>query len=223
MCKSHSSTPGNCGASLDRIAQYQSHYTLNLLGPLQNGAQATLANKDGWSPLHIAARQGFSPLVALLLHHGPEMVHHRSKNGRLPIHTAGMSPLIIFWLVLTLSTALDSLFIFLIHLNHGSYCFVYISTAQHGHMEVVQLLLHHSPQSLLAQDKAGASVLMCACVGNHPAMVSHLLACKPTPSLATRDAAGLTPLDIATRLGFDSLCRVLLDAGSDPSNSERKQ
>lgn len=54
------------------------------------GASLNLTNKDGWTPLHIACRQGNPDIVSCLLDTAPQCWDTTSKNGRTPLHTAGM-------------------------------------------------------------------------------------------------------------------------------------
>ena len=54
------------------------------------GASLRLTNKDGWTPLHIACRQGNPDIVGFLLDTEPGCWDTISKNGRTPLHTAGM-------------------------------------------------------------------------------------------------------------------------------------
>lgn len=53
------------------------------------GASLHLTNKDGWTPLHVACRQGNPDIVTFLLDRDPQCWDTVSKNGRTPLHTAG--------------------------------------------------------------------------------------------------------------------------------------
>ena len=52
-------------------------------------ASLRLRNKDGWTPLHIASREGDPEIIKFLLDTDPKCWDTRSKNGRTPLHTAG--------------------------------------------------------------------------------------------------------------------------------------
>ena len=56
---------------------------------VQSGANPKLLNKDGWSSLHIASREGHHEAVNYLLDVDSSLWHTVSKNGRTPLHTAG--------------------------------------------------------------------------------------------------------------------------------------
>ena len=51
---------------------------------IEHGASPVLRNKDGWNSFHLACREGNATIVSYLL-------KSRSKNGRTPLHTAGMN------------------------------------------------------------------------------------------------------------------------------------
>ncbi len=53
------------------------------------GASLNLRNKDGWTPFHLACRQGNREIVMFLLETAPQCWDTVSNNGRTPLHTAG--------------------------------------------------------------------------------------------------------------------------------------
>ena len=53
------------------------------------GASLSLRNKDGWTPFHIACREGHPDIVHFLLDTERSCWETVSKNGRTPLHTAG--------------------------------------------------------------------------------------------------------------------------------------
>lgn len=57
---------------------------------LTHGANVDLKNKDGWSPFHIACREGSAAVVTLLLQRSGTVWKTESKIGRTPLHTAAM-------------------------------------------------------------------------------------------------------------------------------------
>ena len=57
---------------------------------VQAGASLNLRNKDGWTPFHLACRQGNTEIVSFLLDTAPQCWETQSHNGRTPLHTAGM-------------------------------------------------------------------------------------------------------------------------------------
>lgn len=58
---------------------------------VRGGAGLHLVNKDGWTPLHIACRHGNANIVRFLLDTDPQCGNTVSKNGRMPLHTAGIT------------------------------------------------------------------------------------------------------------------------------------
>ena len=54
---------------------------------LEHGADPTLSNKDGWTPLHIASRQGDLDTFCLMLSSAPEVLDRCSSNGRSILNT----------------------------------------------------------------------------------------------------------------------------------------
>ena len=61
--------------------------TVELL--VRSHASLSLRNKDGWTPFHIACREGHRAIVSFLLDSDPQCWDTRSSNGRTPLHTAG--------------------------------------------------------------------------------------------------------------------------------------
>ena len=53
------------------------------------GASLTATNKDGWTPFHLACREGSTDIVSFLLTTDTGCWSSCSKNGRTPLHSAG--------------------------------------------------------------------------------------------------------------------------------------
>ena len=53
------------------------------------GASLSLKNKDGWTPFHVACREGHPEIVDFLLDADDACWETVSKNGRTPLHSAG--------------------------------------------------------------------------------------------------------------------------------------
>jgi len=47
-------------------------------------------NKDGWTPFHIAVREGDKDIIKWMVKLQPSLCTTQSKNGRTPLHTAGI-------------------------------------------------------------------------------------------------------------------------------------
>ena len=65
---------------------------------IEEGAAASLSmrNKDGWTCFHLACRQGQADIIAYLLALQPQIWQTTSRNGRTPLHTAGIQNSIQF-------------------------------------------------------------------------------------------------------------------------------
>nr|CAD7460478.1 unnamed protein product [Timema tahoe] len=57
---------------------------------LGNGAKPQLHNKDGWTALHIASREGDVNIVSAVLSADCSLIKLGSRNGRTPLHTAAL-------------------------------------------------------------------------------------------------------------------------------------
>lgn len=58
---------------------------------IDRGADPTLLNSDGWSPLHLAARSGHSDKVQLLLAAQAPVSPHNHQQGNTPLHLAAIN------------------------------------------------------------------------------------------------------------------------------------
>lgn len=56
---------------------------------LRSGALIDYENKDGWTTLHVTAREGSTEIVKLLLHHKADPFK-TTKNGRTALHIAAL-------------------------------------------------------------------------------------------------------------------------------------
>lgn len=56
---------------------------------LEQGANPSLKNKDGWTAFHIACREGDPAVIQRLLLANSELWRTESKTKRTPLHTAG--------------------------------------------------------------------------------------------------------------------------------------
>ena len=54
---------------------------------LEHRADATVQQKDGWTPLHLASNAGYEDIARLLLEHGTDATA-QDENGWAPLHVA---------------------------------------------------------------------------------------------------------------------------------------
>ncbi len=58
---------------------------------LKHGADNSLANKDGWTPFHLACREGDVNIMGRLIQVCPDSWRTKSKNGRTPLHSSAQA------------------------------------------------------------------------------------------------------------------------------------
>ena len=56
----------------------------------EGAASLSMRNKDGWTCFHLACRQGQPNIIAYFLALEPRLWQTTSRNGRTPLHTAGI-------------------------------------------------------------------------------------------------------------------------------------
>ena len=54
---------------------------------IDGGADVSAAEKDGWTPLHFAARNGYKAVIRLLIDGGAD-ISAAEKDGWTPLHVA---------------------------------------------------------------------------------------------------------------------------------------
>uniref|UniRef100_A0A8C5PX78 Ankyrin repeat domain 27 n=1 Tax=Leptobrachium leishanense TaxID=445787 RepID=A0A8C5PX78_9ANUR len=112
-----------------------------------NGLSVNVTSRDGFTPLHIAAMQGHSMLVSLLLKHGAN-VDAKNTNRALPLHLAcrsGHLEVVKFLIDYSMGKNKKDM--------GGNTPLIYACTG--GHVHIAAVLLEH-----------GASVTLCNVKGN---------------------------------------------------------
>ena len=59
----------------------------SVIALLDAGADTSLRNKDGWTAIHLAAREGDENVISALLQRDPSAWNTVSNNQRTPEHT----------------------------------------------------------------------------------------------------------------------------------------
>ena len=162
-------------------------------------ADSNAADLRGETPLMYAARSGGEETVRVLLGHGAE-IDRRAGNG---------------WTALMAAVAENHVRAARMLLAHGAGVNTadargwtpLMRAAYDGHENVVKTLVRHPGIDLSRINDRGQTALHLAVIGGHAAIVRDLLAHGAPPN--TRDAAGLTPYDIAQASGQDNLLAVL--------------
>uniref|UniRef100_A0A0G4HX42 Uncharacterized protein n=1 Tax=Chromera velia CCMP2878 TaxID=1169474 RepID=A0A0G4HX42_9ALVE len=154
---------------------------------------------DGWTPLHLAVREGVTPLVSLLLEKGAE-IDAKGKWGRLPLALAALNGH-----TSTASLLLKSGADVNARDNEGETA-LHLSVSR-GHLGTLSLLLERGAD-LTATNESGWTALHSAALNHQPTAASVLL--KRGADVDARDKHGRTPLHVGALLGDSSVLSVFL-------------
>ena len=163
------------------------------------GASPDIQDEDGCTPLHIAAREGYSSTVSRLLALGcsVQIVDYRQST---PLHEAAASgSLECTCLILDKDPEVDAT-------NQQGQTPLIVASAA-GHAAVVEKLLERgfSPS---CTDRTGRSSLYLACKSGNEAVVNLLLEGGANPN--TANAKGFTPLHVAAMKGHSAIAELLI-------------
>ena len=167
-------------------------------------------NKDGVTPLHIAAQNGYTSLVKLLLEQGAAK-DSKDKNGATPLHVA---------VKYGHTKVIKRLFKYGAQIevqNEHGYTPLHIALLN-GHTNLVELFLQQDV-TLDKPDKNGNTLLHYAVKQNNNTIVSFLL--DHGTDLTTQNKYGVTPLHAAAENGHASIVKLLL-AHNAPVNIKNK-
>ncbi|XP_047245850.1 ankyrin repeat domain-containing protein 27 isoform X3 [Girardinichthys multiradiatus] len=147
-------------------------------------------DKDGFTPLHVAALHGHSSLAALLIRHGAN-VNVRTSQNATPLHLASQnSHLQVVMLLLECNAKLNK------KDHYGNTPLILVCLR--GNLEMASTLLQ-SKALVNVVNLQGNTALHEAVRGGHQALVELLLRAGASPSL--RNKRQRTPLDCAYELG----------------------
>ncbi|XP_061604160.1 caskin-1 isoform X9 [Phyllopteryx taeniolatus] len=167
---------------------------------------------DGFSPLHHAALNGNTELIALLLE-SQAAVDIRDQKGMRPLHYAAWQGK-----AEPMKTLLKSGSSVNIQSDEGQIP-LHLS-AQHGHYDVSEMLLQHQSNPCIV-DNAGKTPLDLACEFGRVGVVQLLLSSNMCAALLepkkgdTTDPNGTSPLHLAAKNGHIDIIRLLIQSGID--------
>ncbi len=202
-----------------------------------HGVDVNLPDEQGMTPLHIAAREGLTETVKLLLTVPDIQPNLASNNGWTPLHIAArLGHADIVDALLTMPninvnsvnsdgwSALhwaawhgftETVTVLLtapgvkINLADQNRTTPFHLAARNGHPDVIAVLLSFEQIDVNALDNEQMTPLHLATMYNHAAAVTVLLS-SPNIEVNRKDVDGLTPLHWAARNGYTNILKALL-------------
>jgi ankyrin repeat protein len=175
-------------------------------------ADPNITNEDYVGPLYVAAQNGHTSVVQLLLEHKDPKVDLEIKNkyGVTPLWIAAQNgqTSVVQLLLEHKDPKVD------IETKDKDGTTPLWIAAQHGHTSVVKLLLEHKDPKvdIEIKNKYGVTPLWIAAQNGHTSVVQLLLEHKdPKVDIETKDKDGTTPLWIAAQNGHTSVVQLLLE------------
>ena len=170
-------------------------------------ADVELANKNGYTPLHLASRTGALCVVQHLVIQGHAKVNAQDRNGHSPLHFAcaeGRTDVVKF--LFSHGAIVD------MQNRRGMTCLH--SASNTGQLDVVEFLVQINT-SLEATDLEGHTALHHACMNGrgHLCVIEYLI--DQGIPINTQDNDGQTALFIPVQRGKLEMTRLLLDRGAN--------
>ncbi|XP_013402085.1 ankyrin-3-like isoform X4 [Lingula anatina] len=178
----------------------------------QWGVRCLILDEDGPAPLHLAAKQGATECVQLLLQHGANP-NIQDKELQKPLHLAAERG------------AAQCVQLLLQHGANPNIQDKWGSTpihfaAKQGATQCVQLLLQHGANPNI-QDKWGSTPIHFAAKQGATQCVQLLLQHGANPNI--QDKWGRTPLHLAAKYGAIQCVQLLLQHGANPNMQDKDE
>uniref|UniRef100_A0A8D2QPI2 Ankyrin repeat and sterile alpha motif domain containing 1A n=1 Tax=Zosterops lateralis melanops TaxID=1220523 RepID=A0A8D2QPI2_ZOSLA len=169
---------------------------------LRNDALTNVADCKGCYPLHLAAWKGDADIVKLLIHQGPSHTKVNEQNALEIKELKKYGPFDPY-----------------INAKNNDNETALHCAAQHGHTEVVKVLLEELTDPTMRNNKFETPLDLAALYGRLE-VVKMLL--NAHPNLLSCNTKKHTPLHLAARNGHKAVVHVLLDAGMDSNYQTEK-
>lgn len=167
------------------------------------GAQVDARDRSGFTPLHVAAADGYADIVELLLALGAD-VDARDTNGRTPLHEASTGGHF---------DVAEKLFACGAHVDPRDEAMgwtpLHLAT-QHEYVHVMSLLISKGAD-VNAWDSSGYTALHMAALGESPAVAKVLFEANVLTDL--RNANGQSAIDIVRERDIPAMVKVFSDRG----------
>ncbi|NWI91229.1 ANS1A protein, partial [Pitta sordida] len=169
---------------------------------LRNDALTNVADCKGCYPLHLAAWKGDADIVKLLIHQGPSHTKVNEQNALEIKELKKYGPFDPY-----------------INAKNNDNETALHCAAQHGHTQVVKVLLEELTDPTMRNNKFETPLDLAALYGRLE-VVKMLL--NAHPNLLSCNTKKHTPLHLAARNGHKAVVHVLLDAGMDSNYQTEK-